>query len=87
MDPERPQKADAALVAVALKAAIRADELVKGRDAAIADTLAKAYFDSGNAAKALQAQERAMKLAKGTKQENDKDMLARLEQYRAAVKK
>lgn len=87
VDPERPLKADADLVAVALKASLRADTLAQGKDAAIADTLAKAYFDSGSAAKALEAQERAIKLAKGTEQENDKDMLARLEQYRKAVKK
>ena len=36
-----------------MKAALRADELTGAKDPSIADTLAKAYFDSGNAAKAL----------------------------------
>jgi len=59
----------------------------EGKDAGIADTLAKAYFESGDVAKALENQERAMKLAVGTGLENDEDMKARLEQYRKAAKK
>jgi thiol-disulfide isomerase/thioredoxin len=80
-------KPNASSLKLALKAAQRADTLAQGKDAAIADTLAKAYFDNGNAAKALEAQERAVRLAKGTPVENDQGVKDRLEQYRKAVKK
>jgi hypothetical protein len=53
----------------------------------ILDTLAKAYFDNGQAAKALETQEKAVQLAKGTPLAQDKSMTERLEQYRKAVKK
>jgi hypothetical protein len=84
VDPAQPKR-DTAFVAVALKAARRADQLVGGKEAAIADTLAKALFDSGDPAKALEAQERAVRLAKGTPLESDKDLTARLEMYRKAA--
>jgi thiol-disulfide isomerase/thioredoxin len=87
VDPKAATKPDAKLVKLALTAALRADELTKSKDAAIADTLAKAYFDSGDAVKALQAQERAMKLAEGTPLEKDQGMKERLEEYRKAVQK
>ena len=41
--------------------------------------------DSGDAVKALAAQEKAVQMAKGTQFENDESMKARLEQYRKAV--
>jgi tetratricopeptide (TPR) repeat protein len=84
--PEAP-KADPAAVKLALKAAQRADELAQGKDPGIADTLAKAHFDAGDPAKALEAQERVMRLGKGTPIENDPGVKARLEQYRKAVQK
>jgi hypothetical protein len=82
--PEAP-KAEPGSVKLALKAALRADALTQGKDAGIADTVAKAYFDDGDPVKALEAQERAVRLAKGTPLENDPDLKARLEQYRKAV--
>jgi hypothetical protein len=85
VDPDAG-KSDARFVKVALSAAKRADELTDGKNPPICDTLAKAYFDSGDAAKALETQERAVKLAKGTSMENDEGMKSRLEQYRKAVK-
>src|SRR5262249_9815278 len=72
VDPDAKEKPDAKLLELALAAAKRADELLKGKDGAIADTLAKAYFDSGDAAKALETQERAVKLAEGTPLAKDK---------------
>src|SRR5262249_28513278 len=85
---EKPgEKPDQKLMQVARKAARRADELSKGEDASIADTLAKAYFETGDAAKALEHQERAVRLAVGTALEKDRDMKDRLEQYRKAAKK
>ena len=83
--PEAP-KADAKAVKLALKAAQRADELAQGKDPGIADTLARAYFDAGKPAKALETQERAVRLAKGTPVANDPGVRERLEQYRKAVK-
>lgn len=80
-------KPDAKIVKIALAAAQRADELTKGEEPVVADILAKAHFVSGDAAKALQCQERAIKLAKGTPLENDKEMQKRLEQYKKAVEK
>jgi thiol-disulfide isomerase/thioredoxin len=83
--PEAP-KANASAVKLALKAAQRADELAQGKDPGIADTLARAYFEAGSPAKALAAQERAVRLAKGTPVENDPGVKQRLEQYRKAIK-
>src|SRR5262249_1109347 len=51
VDPEKGSKPDARLVQVALSAARKADELANGKSPEIADTLAKALFDSGNAAR------------------------------------
>ncbi len=87
VDPAAKSKPDAKLVKLALQAAQRADELAMGKNAGIADTLAKAYFDSGDAAKAVETQERAVKLAEGTPQGKDPELARRLEQYKKAVKK
>jgi thiol-disulfide isomerase/thioredoxin len=84
---DKATKPDAKVVKVALAAALRADEISKGKDAGIADTLAKAYFVSGDATKALECQERAIKLAKGTPLEQDEGMQKRLEEYKKAVEK
>jgi hypothetical protein len=86
VDPQA-KKADAKLVKLALQAAQRADEMQKGKDGAIADTLARAYFLSGDAAKALEAQERAVKLVQGTPIGKDPTIKQRLEEYRKALKK
>ena len=66
---------------LAKKAALRANELSKGKDAAILDTLAKVYFDSGDAAKAIETQTKALELMKGT--EDEKDYQGRLDQYKS----
>ena len=78
---------DAKRVNLALAAALRADELGQGKDAGVADTLARIYFASGNAAKALECQQRAVKLAKGTPLEKNQGMHKRLEEYQAAADK
>jgi thiol-disulfide isomerase/thioredoxin len=80
-------KPDSKLVPVALAAARRADQLVEGKNAQVADTLARAYSLSGDVAKALECEERAVRLAKGTRLENDKDMQQRLEEYKKAAEK
>src|SRR5439155_1802963 len=82
--PEAP-KADAKAVKLALKAAQRADELAQGKDPGIADTLARAYFDAGKPAKALETQERAVRLAKDAPPEIARQLKERLEEYRKAA--
>src|SRR5262249_50394773 len=47
---------------LALRAAMRADEVSKHKDPAIIDTLAKVYHDKGDLAKAVELQEKAVKL-------------------------
>ncbi len=66
---------------LALKAALRANEITKGKEPNVIDTLAKVYFDSGDAAKAVEFQTKALELVKGTEQE--KDFQERLDQYKA----
>ena len=72
---------------LALMAAQRANELTGGKDISICDTLAKAYFDSGDTAKAVETQARVLDLAKGTPRENDEALKGRLERYRKAAMK
>jgi hypothetical protein len=86
VDPGSRLRPDPKVLQFAVQTAELGDELAKGKDPAVADTLAKAYFDSGKKEKALATQERACTLAKGTPFENDKGMKARLEDYRKAVK-
>jgi thiol-disulfide isomerase/thioredoxin len=85
--PVSGNKPEAKLVPVALAAAQRADQLMEGKNAQVADTLARAYFLSGDTAKALECQERAVRLAKGTRMENDKEMQKRLAEYKNAAEK
>jgi len=82
VDPDAPKKANENLLKLALAAAQRADELTKSGNGAIADTLAKCYFDTGDPAKAVENQERALKQAKGLPPEEIKKMEERLEQYK-----
>lgn len=81
VDPDAKGKPSKGHVELALKAAARANELTNGENAGILDTLAKAEFDSGDAAKAVEHQEKAVKLAGG----EDQGMKERLERYRKAV--
>jgi thiol-disulfide isomerase/thioredoxin len=87
VDPEAKLKPSAKLLELAVESAKKADEMVKEKDPAIADTLAKTYFDSGEVAKAVEIQERAVRLAKGTPFEQDKGLAERLEQYKKAAAK
>jgi thiol-disulfide isomerase/thioredoxin len=84
---EKPAKdVDPRLMKFALTIAIRADKLSEGKSGAIADTVALAYYRNGDAAKALENQKRAMKLIKGTPEEEDPGFKERLEMYEKAVK-
>jgi hypothetical protein len=86
VDPDAGKKPSAKLIKLALEAARKADEIAQGKDGAIADTLAKAYFDSGDAAKALETQERAVRLLKEVGEGEDQGVKDRLEQYKKAAK-
>jgi thiol-disulfide isomerase/thioredoxin len=87
VDPEAKKKPEPGFVKLALQAAQSADETTKGKEPVVADTLARAYFLSGNAAKALETQERAVKLAKGSPLEDDQGLKDRLAEYQKAAKK
>lgn len=85
VDPDAKHKAGPKLLKFATKAAERADELEEGKNPFVADTLAKVYFDSGDAAKAVETQKRAIENAKGTDLEDEPSLKERLEQYQKAV--
>ncbi len=74
---------------LAQKAGERALELTKGEAPHILDTLAKVHFDSGNLAKAIELQEKAVQKVKGNaKYEMFEDEIAnRLKEYQDAAKK
>ena len=71
------------LMKLAVRMAERADELLKGKDGAVADTLGKAYFEAGELAKAVTAQERAVKLAGDSA--DAADIKERLAQFKKAL--
>jgi thiol-disulfide isomerase/thioredoxin len=85
VDPEAKVKPDARLVKLALAAAQRADEMVKGKSADIADTLARAYFVSGDYTRAVETAKRAVQLA-GQGPESA-ELKERLEEYERAASK
>ncbi len=73
-------------LALARKAAERAVELTKADDWAILDTLALVCFDQGEAERALELQDKAVKLAVAAGAgDEDPTMKSRLEQFRSAV--
>jgi thiol-disulfide isomerase/thioredoxin len=85
VDPERKVEPSKDEVAVAVEAAKKAAELTENEEPAILDTLGRALFLSGDAKGALAAQEKAVKLGKGTPIEEDEGVAARLKAYRNAV--
>lgn len=80
--PDRSIKPRGQFVPLALAAAERADKLRKGTDPNVADTLARAAFISGDRAKAIATQERALRAAKGTSLDKDQGMKDRAKEYR-----
>jgi thiol-disulfide isomerase/thioredoxin len=85
VDPDAKIKPSSKLIEFAVEIARRADELAGEKNGAIADTLAKAYFDAGNTGKAVETQERAVRLMKEAGQE-DPGVKDRLEQYKKSAK-
>jgi len=79
VDPDaKHEKRDLKL---ALKAALRSNELTKGEDAGVLDTLARVYFLSGDSAKAIEFQTKALELVKDNP-EAAKDFQGRLDEYK-----
>jgi len=81
VDPDSRREESRRDYKLARKAATRADELSHGENGAILDTLAVALFETGDASKALEAQEKAVKLMG----DSDAGVKQRLEKYRKAV--
>jgi thiol-disulfide isomerase/thioredoxin len=81
VDPAKP-KPNPSDAQLALKSALRADQLANSKEPAIIDTLAAAYHATGNRAKAVEKQELVMKLAKGTPLERDPSLKAHLDLYK-----
>lgn len=87
VDPDSGIKPGDELKQLALEAAKKADAKANGKIGPIADTLAVAYFSSGDAAKAAETEERAIRLMKENGEPVDKTMKERLEQYKKAAEK
>jgi thiol-disulfide isomerase/thioredoxin len=68
---------------LAMRASVRANELTEGKDPAVLNTLARAHFDTGSVAKAVEYQTTAVSLA-GEKEKPDYQ--ARLDRYQEAAK-
>jgi thiol-disulfide isomerase/thioredoxin len=81
VDPEKEGKPVPDDLALALKAAERANELTKDENGPILDTLARARFLSGDAKGAADAQEKAIKYT----DDPDDAMKDRLEEYKKAA--
>jgi thiol-disulfide isomerase/thioredoxin len=81
VDPDKikDQKPDAKLLRVALDAAAKANELQKGKDANILDTLAQAHFVNGDVDKAIELQEKALKI-----RPDDKELKQHLDAFKKA---
>ena len=69
---------------LALAAATRASTLTEDKDPSTIDTLARVYFVMGQVDKAIELQQKAVDLAKGTGWE--KELTHRLEEYKGAAK-
>jgi thiol-disulfide isomerase/thioredoxin len=67
---------------MAMKFALRANEVAKGEDPAILDTLARAYFDTGKISKAIEFQTKAVEKA-GDDKKLKKELQMTLKKYRA----
>lgn len=87
VDPDAKEKPTREQIALALAAAKRADQLAGGKDPGIGDTLAKAYYDSGDVKMALAIQQKAFVNAKGTSLAYDKGFQDRLKMYQTAAQK
>ncbi len=81
VDPESKLDKARRDIPLALKAAIKANELAEGKNGPILDTLAVATFESGDIKRGLELEEKADKLMG----ESNDDIKGRIEQYRKAI--
>jgi len=76
---------------LALRSAMRADEVTKHKDPAIIDTLAKVYHDKGDLTKAVELQEKAVKLIadapEAQRDQMEQELKDRLQQYKDKARK
>jgi thiol-disulfide isomerase/thioredoxin len=72
--------------ALAVRAAERAVELTKSEDASVMDTLGLALFKSGQVARAIEVQEKAVALIKPGDKELETELRARLDEFKNAKK-
>jgi thiol-disulfide isomerase/thioredoxin len=90
VNPDRDQEPDRRLAELALQAAKRADELTKGEDLNLVDTLACALYRTGDAAGAVAAEEKALKLLEAVAKDRShpyfEQFNKRLELFRQAAK-
>lgn len=80
VSPERIEPATASLKKFAVEVARRADEQSEHKHSAIADTLARALFVSGDAKEAVEAQRRAISLAEAEAKSKPVEFLDELKQ-------
>lgn len=81
VEPEKKSPASKALLALALKAAQQGVEASKGKDSAVMDTLACAYYANGDKAKAIECLEKALKLSP-----DDEELKGHLELFKRGSK-
>jgi thiol-disulfide isomerase/thioredoxin len=90
VDPDRKQEPDRRLAQLALQAAKRADELTKGEDLNLLDTLACALYRTGDFPGAVAAEEKALKRLEAEAKDRShpyfEQFNKRLELFRKAVK-
>jgi thiol-disulfide isomerase/thioredoxin len=89
IDPKLKNEPDPRAARLALRAARRADELTKGEDVAILDTLAVALYRTGDFAGAVATEEKALKrleaVAKDRSHPYFKEFAERIEMFRKAA--
>lgn len=87
VSPERPKRAKDELNSFALEVAKKTDDLVQKKNPAVADTLARAFFVNGDARGAVDAQRRAVELAKSNPRATEmvKELQKHLDEYEAAA--
>jgi thiol-disulfide isomerase/thioredoxin len=84
VDPEGDVVAEQRDLALAMSAAVRADELTGHKDASIIDTLARVHFSKGDVTKALELQKLALEVASA---EQRVQLQPALDEYTKAAKK
>jgi thiol-disulfide isomerase/thioredoxin len=90
LDSDEDPKPGAKLKALALEVAVKANELAEGKSVENLDVLARGYFATGDAKKAVIHLEKAIKVEKASGDADDKlirEMEKRLKEYKAAAEK